>query len=88
MFFIPARSWLSIPTPEKLVWHFQPSPHDVHDWDAVETPVLLDGVIDGQPRKLAAPTGGPITYLPDGRQYILVAAGDSLYTFRFNDPVR
>jgi alcohol dehydrogenase (cytochrome c) len=38
----------------KLVWHFQPSPHDTHDWDAVQTPVLFDGEVDGQPRKLLA----------------------------------
>ena len=38
----------------KLAWHFQPSPHDTHDWDAAQTPVLIDGVIDGKPRKLLA----------------------------------
>jgi alcohol dehydrogenase (cytochrome c) len=38
----------------KLAWYFQPSPHDTHDWDAVETPVLFDGEVDGQPRKLLA----------------------------------
>ncbi|MBV8864700.1 MAG: acido-empty-quinoprotein group A, partial [Acidobacteriaceae bacterium] len=38
----------------KLVWHFQASPHDTHDWDAVETPVLFDGEVDGHPRKLLA----------------------------------
>jgi len=38
----------------KLAWHFQPSPHDTHDWDAVQTPVLFDGEINGQPRKLLA----------------------------------
>ena len=38
----------------KLAWHFQPSPHDTHDWDAAQTPVLIDGVIDGRPRKLLA----------------------------------
>jgi alcohol dehydrogenase (cytochrome c) len=38
----------------KLVWYFQPSPHDTHDWDAVETPILFDGIIDGQKRKLVA----------------------------------
>lgn len=38
----------------KMVWHFQCSPHDTHDWDAVQTPVLFDGVIDGKPRKLLA----------------------------------
>ena len=36
----------------KLVWHFQVSPHDVHDWDAVQTPVIVDGEFKGQPRKL------------------------------------
>lgn len=38
----------------KLVWYFQASPHDTHDWDDVETPVLFDRVIDGHPRKLLA----------------------------------
>lgn len=38
----------------KLAWYFQASPHDTHDWDAVETPVLFDGDIDGHPRKLLA----------------------------------
>jgi acido-empty-quinoprotein group A len=42
------------PDTGKLVWYYQVSPHDVHDWDAAETPVLIDGVIDGQPRKLLA----------------------------------
>ena len=37
-----------------FVWGFQASPHDTHDWDNVETPVLFDRVIDGQPRKLLA----------------------------------
>src|SRR3569832_781658 len=40
------------PDTGKLVWYFQPSPHDVHDWDAVETPVLVDGEVEGKPRKL------------------------------------
>jgi alcohol dehydrogenase (cytochrome c) len=38
----------------KLVWAFQPSPHDVHDWDAVETPVLFNAEFQGKPRKLLA----------------------------------
>ena len=38
----------------KLVWYFQASPHDTHDWDNVETPVLFDSNINGQPRKLLA----------------------------------
>lgn len=42
------------PDTGKLVWWFQASPHDTHDWDNVETPVLFDGEIDGKPRKLLA----------------------------------
>ena len=36
----------------KLAWGFQASPHDTHDWDAVETPVLVDGEFHGRPRKM------------------------------------
>ncbi|HEY3742329.1 MAG TPA: acido-empty-quinoprotein group A [Bryobacteraceae bacterium] len=38
----------------KFRWAFQSSPHDTHDWDAIQTPVLIDGTIDGKPRKLLA----------------------------------
>jgi alcohol dehydrogenase (cytochrome c) len=40
------------PDTGKLAWYFQPSPHDTHDWDANQTPVIFDGEINGQPRKL------------------------------------
>jgi alcohol dehydrogenase (cytochrome c) len=36
----------------KLKWHFQFTPHDVHDWDATEIPVLINAEFDGQKRKL------------------------------------
>ncbi len=42
------------PDTGKLAWYFQTSPHDVHDWDAVETPVLFDAEFAGKPRKLLA----------------------------------
>jgi alcohol dehydrogenase (cytochrome c) len=42
------------PDTGKLAWYFQPSPHDTHDWDAVETPVLFDADFGGKPRKLLA----------------------------------
>ena len=32
----------------KLRWHFQFTPHDVHDWDAISDPVLADLDIDGR----------------------------------------
>ena len=38
----------------KIVWHYQTSPHDTHDWDSAQTPVLIDGVIAGQARKLVS----------------------------------
>lgn len=36
----------------QLKWYFQFTPHDVHDWDATEIPVLADAVVRGKPRKL------------------------------------
>ena len=36
----------------KLRWHYQFTPHDVHDWDATEVPILADLTIGGQPRKV------------------------------------
>ena len=40
------------PDTGKLAWGFSASPHDTHDWDAVETPVLVDANFRGQPRKM------------------------------------
>jgi alcohol dehydrogenase (cytochrome c) len=37
-----------------MAWYFQPNPHDSHDWDAVQTPILFDGEINGKKRKLLA----------------------------------
>jgi len=36
----------------KLKWHYQSTPHDLWDWDATETPVVLNTNWQGQPRKL------------------------------------
>jgi alcohol dehydrogenase (cytochrome c) len=38
----------------KLKWYFQFTPHDLFDYDATETPVLIDAVYAGHPRKLLA----------------------------------
>jgi alcohol dehydrogenase (cytochrome c) len=35
-----------------LKWHYQFTPHDLWDWDATETSVLVDTAWQGQPRKL------------------------------------
>jgi alcohol dehydrogenase (cytochrome c) len=44
------------PDTGKLAWAFQPSPHDTHDWDAVETPVLVDRDFRGEPKKMLMQT--------------------------------
>jgi alcohol dehydrogenase (cytochrome c) len=36
----------------KIKWHYQFSPHDEFDYDAVQVPVLADIVWQGQPRKV------------------------------------
>ena len=36
----------------QLRWHFQFTPHDEHDWDSNQIPVLVDSVFKGRPRKL------------------------------------
>jgi alcohol dehydrogenase (cytochrome c) len=40
------------PATGKLKWYFQFTPHDTHDWDATEAPVLADLMFRGQKRKL------------------------------------
>ena len=36
----------------ELKWYFQFTPHDVHDWDAVQIPVLVDSEFGGKQRRL------------------------------------
>ncbi len=38
----------------KMAWYYQTSPHDTHDWDSAQTPVLIDGVVNGRPRKMVS----------------------------------
>ncbi len=40
------------PDTGELAWYFQFTPHDVHDWDATQIPILADVEFDGGPRKL------------------------------------
>jgi alcohol dehydrogenase (cytochrome c) len=37
-----------------MAWYYQTSPHDTHDWDAAQTPVLFDAEFKGRRRKLLA----------------------------------
>jgi alcohol dehydrogenase (cytochrome c) len=40
------------PATGKLKWYFQFTPHDVHDYDAMAPPSLVDTLWEGKPRKL------------------------------------
>jgi alcohol dehydrogenase (cytochrome c) len=53
------------PTDGRVKWHFQFTPHDTHDWDANQIPVLFDATIDGRLRKLV------VTANRNGFYYVL-----------------
>jgi len=38
----------------KMKWYFQFSPHETHDWDSSEPPILFDAIINGKKRKIVA----------------------------------
>ena len=40
------------PETGELVWYYQYTPHDEHDWDLVQTPMLINREWEGRPRKL------------------------------------
>ena len=66
------------PDTGELAWGFQISPHDTHDWDASEVPVLVDAEFGGRERKLLlqASRNGYFTVLDR-------ATGESLLTRPF-----
>jgi alcohol dehydrogenase (cytochrome c) len=36
----------------KMAWYYQTAPHDMHDWDSAQTPLLADAMFKGRMRKL------------------------------------
>ena len=40
------------PDTGEMVWYFQFTPHDVHDWDSTQIPILADSEFGGRQRKL------------------------------------
>jgi len=64
----------------KMAWYYQFNPHDTHDWDSTESPVLVDGPFHGKARKMVlhADRNGYF-YLLD-RQ-----TGEHLLTSKFSD---
>jgi alcohol dehydrogenase (cytochrome c) len=66
------------PDTGKLKWFFQFSPHNMYDYDAVQTPILLDVRFKGRPRKLV------VTANRNGFLYILDRTnGEFLFARKF-----
>jgi len=42
------------PQSGEMKWYFQYTPHDTHDWDANQIPVLIDAEFNGSERKIVA----------------------------------
>jgi len=62
----------------KMAWYYQTSPHDTHDWDSSQTPVLADGEWGGKPRRLV------IQATRNGHFFVLDrVTGEHLLTTRF-----
>jgi acido-empty-quinoprotein group A len=68
------------PTTGKMAWHYQVTPHDTHDWDAAQTPILIDGDFNGRPRKMVAQASR------NGHFFLLDrVTGEHLLTSKFAD---
>jgi alcohol dehydrogenase (cytochrome c) len=64
----------------KMRWYYQTSPHDTHDWDSAQTPVLVDGTFSGRPRKLV------LTAARNGYFFVVDrVTGEHLLTSKFSD---
>ncbi|MDE3196894.1 MAG: PQQ-binding-like beta-propeller repeat protein, partial [Acidobacteriota bacterium] len=62
----------------KLAWYYQTSPHDTHDWDSTETPILADMPFNGKMRKLV------LTATRNGYFFVLDrTTGEHLLTSKF-----
>jgi alcohol dehydrogenase (cytochrome c) len=62
----------------KMAWYFQTSPHDMHDYDSAQTPVLVDGDFNGKKRKMV------VTAARNGYFFVLDrVTGEHLLTSRY-----
>lgn len=62
-------------------WFYQITPHDTHDYDAVNENILLDMEIDGQPRKLLVrPARNGYLYVLDRETGEVISADAFSYT--------
>jgi alcohol dehydrogenase (cytochrome c) len=66
----------------KMAWYYQTSPHDTHDWDSGQTPILADMSINGRMRKLV------LTASRNGYYFTLDRlTGEHITTGRVSDTV-
>jgi alcohol dehydrogenase (cytochrome c) len=66
----------------KMAWYFQTSPHDTHDYDSAQTPILVDAPFDGKPRKLV------LTAARNGYFFVIDrTTGEHLLTTKFSGTV-
>ena len=64
----------------KMAWYFQSSPHDMHDWDSAQTPVLVDGMYKGRMRRMA------MTAARNGYFFVLDrVTGEHLLTMKYGE---
>ena len=64
----------------KLKWYFSTSPHDTHDYDSAQVPVLVDGKFLGRQRKLV------ITGARNGYFFVLDrVTGEHLLTTKYGE---
>jgi len=67
----------------KMEWYYQTSPHDTHDWDSAQTPVLIDGEFRGSgPRKMLLTASRNGYYFTLDRR-----TGEHLVTSKFSETV-
>ncbi len=64
----------------KMAWYFQTSPHDTHDFDSTETPILVDGEFNGRQRKMVLHASRNGYYFTLDR-----LTGERLVTGKFSD---
>jgi alcohol dehydrogenase (cytochrome c) len=66
----------------KMAWYYQVNPHDTHDWDSTESPIMVDGEFKGKQRKMVLHA--------DRNGYFYVVdrlTGEHLLTSKYSDTV-
>jgi alcohol dehydrogenase (cytochrome c) len=64
-----------------MAWYYQTSPHEMHDWDSAQTPILVDAEFGGRMRKPAMTARNGYFFVVDR------LTGEHLVTRRFSETV-